>query len=101
MSKIEESREIRRATDTGKVIFGSKESENSIKNGSAKLIIVANNTPELSKEKIVLVAEVAKTPVFMFEGSGMDLGSVCGKPFPVSVMVIIDEGKSKVLKIAK
>ncbi len=101
MANVDTSKEIRRATDTGKVIFGSKESENSIKNGSAKLIIIANNTPKLVQEKIISFAGVGSTPVFMFEGTGLDLGSVCGKPFPVSIMSIENEGKSKVLEVTK
>ncbi|HIH09924.1 MAG TPA: 50S ribosomal protein L30e [Candidatus Diapherotrites archaeon] len=93
------AKEIRRAVDTGKVIFGTKESERSLKNGSAKLIIVALNAPKLNTEKLSLFASIAKTPVHNFSGTGLELGSVCGKPFTVSAMTIEDAGKSKVLEI--
>ena len=100
-SKMDASKEIRRAVDTGKVIFGTKNSEKSLKNGTGKLIIIAENTPKLVKEKLVTFAEIGQTPHFIFEGPGLELGSICGKPFTISTMVILDKGKSKVLEIAK
>lgn len=101
MAKLDASKEIRRAVDTGKVIFGTKNSEKSLKNGSGKLIIIANNTPKLVKEKLVSFAEIGKTPHLEYEGTGLELGSVCGKPFTISAMVVTDKGKSKVLELVK
>ena len=101
MVKVDAGKEIRRAVDTGKVLFGTREAEKSLKNGSGKLIIIASNCPQLVREKLVSFAENGKTPHFAFQGTGLDLGSVCGKPFTVSAMVIEDEGKSKVLDIIK
>ena len=101
MAKVDASKEIRRAADTGKVIFGTKEAEQSIKNGSAKLIIIAGNTPKLAKEKLLSFAQAAGTPVYHFVGSGKDLGSICGKPFTASAMIIEDAGKSRVLEITQ
>ena len=101
VAKVEAEKEIRRCVDTGKVIFGTKESEQSIKNGSAKLLIIAGNTPKLAKEKLLSFAEFSSTPVFLFEGSGKELGSICGKPFTASAMIVEDAGKSRVLEITK
>ena len=101
MVKIDISKEIRRAVDTGKVLFGTKMSEKSLKNGSGKLIIIANNTPELTKGKLLSFAEIGNIPSYIFEESGIELGSVCGKPFPISVMIIEDAGKSKILEVTK
>ncbi len=99
MATIESGKEIRRAVDTGKVVFGTKQSEKSLKNGSAKLIIIAKNAPQLSREKLVSFAQIGSTPHFVFEGTGIELGSVCGKPFTVSAMCIEQAGKSRVLEI--
>ena len=101
MAKADVSREIRRAVDTGKVIFGAKQSEKSLKNGSGKLLVIAGNIPNLAKEKLVLFADVSKVRVLNFEGTGLELGSVCGKPFTITSMVVEEEGKSKVLETAK
>lgn len=99
MAGIDSGKEIRRAVDTGKVLFGTKGAEKSLKNGSAKLIIIAGNCPKTVREKLVSLAEIGKTPHFEFAGTGLDLGSVCGKPFTITVMSVQDEGKSKVLGI--
>ncbi len=98
---VETTKEIRRAVDTGEVIFGTKNSEKSLKNGSGKLIIVAKNLPKLVKEKLVSFADISKTPYFEFEGTGLELGSVCGKPFTLIAMVVLNQGKSQVLEITK
>lgn len=96
---VDAQKEIRRAVDTGKVLFGTKSAEKSIKNGTAKLLVVTSNIPQLPRDKLVSFAQTAQTPHYMFHGTGLELGSVCGKPFTVSAMVIEDEGKSKVLDI--
>ena len=31
-------------------------------------------------------------------GTGMELGAVCGKPFIISVLTVIEEGNSDILK---
>ncbi len=96
---VDAQKEIRRAVDTGRVLFGTKGSEKSVKNGTAKLLIVTSNIPQLARDKLVSFAHTAQTPHYMFPGTGLELGSVCGKPFTVSAMVIEDGGKSKVLDI--
>ncbi len=101
MVKVEAPKEIRRAVDTGRVVFGTRQAEKSLKNGSAKLIIIAKNAPQLTKEKLVSFAESGKTPHFEFAGTGIELGGVCGKPFTISAMAIENEGKSKVLEISE
>lgn len=101
MTTIDANVGIRRAVDTGKVIFGEKQSEKSILKGKGQLIIISNNVPSLKKEKILELARIAGIPYYEFNGTGIELGSICGKPFVVSVMVVIDSGKSNVLNLAK
>ena len=101
MVKVDAQKEIRRAVDTGKVIFGTNEAEKSLKNGTARLIIIAKNTPKLVREKLVAFAEAGKIPHHIFDGTGIELGNVCGMPFTVSAMIVENAGKSKVLDIVK
>ena len=98
---VDAVREIRRAVDTGKVLFGTKEAEKSLKNGTARLLIIANNAPKLTMDKLVSFAEMGKIPLYRFAGTGLELGSACGKPFTVSTMTVEGEGKSRVLEIVK
>lgn len=92
------SKEIRRAVDTGKVCFGSRESEKSILKGSAQLIILSSNAPKQVSERFKHYSKISNVPVFEFKGTGLELGAVCGKPFVVSVALVESVGKSTILK---
>jgi large subunit ribosomal protein L30e len=37
--------------------------------------------------------------VFRFEGNNMELGALCGKPFSVSALAVIDKGTSNILSL--
>lgn len=89
---------IRLTVESGKVEFGSRKGG---KAGKAKLLVIARNTPEGIKSAITKQSEETKTPLIEFNGTTMELGSVCGKPFPVSVLSVYDPGNSNILEIAK
>ena len=86
---------LRLAIDTGKVHLGSKQSSRDADSGNAKLIILASNCPE----ETVNFVKGGKTPVHSFSGNNSALGAACGKPFPISVVAILDGGKSDVLTL--
>ena len=86
---------LRLAIDTGKVHLGSKQSSRAVDSESAKLIILSSNCPETT----VNFVKGGKTPVHRFSGNNSVLGAACGKPFPISVVTILDEGKSDVLTL--
>ncbi|MCD6434479.1 MAG: 50S ribosomal protein L30e [Candidatus Diapherotrites archaeon] len=90
-------KELRRAVDSGKVLFGVRETEKSILNDSAKLIIIAHNCPEREKNRIIHLAKIARIPLVKMKENAYDIGELCGKPFSIAAMAIIDEGKSKIL----
>ena len=98
---MQAEKEIRRAVDTGKVIMGFRECEKNVLKGIGKLLIISNSVDEKKKEKLKYVAELSGIPFFDFEKSSIKLGALCGKPYAVSVMLILDPGKSKVLEITK
>jgi large subunit ribosomal protein L30e len=89
---------VRLAVESGKVEFGAR---TGLVASKAKLFIVAGNTPVPVKDKITGYAKTSNIPLLEFEGSSMELGSVCGKPFPVSVLSIYSEGSSNILEMAK
>jgi len=93
--KIDIKKEIRRAIDTGKATYGEKTSKKAIMNDIGNLVIVSKNIKADEKEEIKYLADLAKMPYYEFEGTSMELGTVCGKPFGISVMVVQDMGKSK------
>lgn len=92
-------RGIRVAVDTGKVILGSNKSIQAIKLGNGELVVMAENTPKNVKEDIEVYSKLSQIPVHVFEGSSVELGSICGKPFTVSVLVVQEPGDSNILEI--
>jgi len=91
--------QIRRAMETGKVLLGYRESEKSLLNGRAKLIILASNAPEQERLRIQHLAKVGNVPIYVFPGTSIELGQTCGKPFTVSVLAVEDAGDSRILEI--
>jgi large subunit ribosomal protein L30e len=98
---LDVNKQIRMAVKTGKVDFGSKGAMSSVYSARAKLVILANNSPESQRNDIMYNAEKSGVPVYIFPGSSLDLGALCDKPFPVSTLVIKEPGDSEVLKLAE
>ena len=92
-------RGIRVAVDTGKVILGSNKAIQAIKLGNGELAIMAENTPKNVKADIEAYSKLSEMPVYTFEGSSVELGSICCKPFTVSVLIIQEPGDSNILEI--
>ncbi len=89
---------VRLAVESGKVEFGAR---TAIVEGNAKLFVVAANAPAETRAKVENNAKKSKIPVIEYDGNTMELGSVCGKPFPVSVLSVYEEGTSNILELAK
>ena len=92
-------RGIRVAVDTGTVTLGSDKSVQTLKLGKGKLVIIANNCPEEVREDVMYYSKLSEVPVYTYEGSSVDLGSVCGKPFTVATLIIRDPGDSTILEV--
>ncbi|MCX6800917.1 MAG: 50S ribosomal protein L30e [Candidatus Diapherotrites archaeon] len=95
---MEINKEIRRAVDTGKVSFGQRQCLKNLASGKGELVIVSENLPRNEKEKVEHMAKIENKKFYVFSGNGLTLGSICGKPFVVSTMLVLDAGKSKVLE---
>jgi large subunit ribosomal protein L30e len=84
-------RNLKIAITTGSVLFGTKEAEKAVKNKTAKMIVMADN---YSNEFLTNQNAVKS---LQFPGDNVALGALCGKPFSVSVVTIIDPGESNVI----
>jgi large subunit ribosomal protein L30e len=93
--------ELRLALSTGKVQVGSKVAVRELRRGRAKLAIVSSNCPRDAWETINTYGKLAEIPVMEHAKDSVDLGTLCGKPFPVSAMVILEPGDSKILELVK
>ncbi|XP_021956060.1 60S ribosomal protein L30 [Folsomia candida] len=83
---------------SGKVLLGYKQSIKALRNGKAKLVIIANNTPPLRKSEIEYYAMLAKTGVHHYSGNNIELGTACGKYFRVCTLAITDPGDSDIIR---
>ena len=83
---------------SGKVNLGLKSTVKSLRQGKSKVVVIANNTPPLRKSELEYYAMLAKTGVYHYPGTGADLGRACGKVFSVSVMSVIDQGDSDIIR---
>ncbi len=93
MDKETVGKELKKIISTGKVYFGLKQAKKSTKRGEVKVLIIAENCPEKFEEVDI--------PKITFEGDGFELGALCGKPFNVSVVSVIDAGESALPKMVK
>jgi large subunit ribosomal protein L30e len=57
------------------------------------MVILASNCPEEIKKKV----QETNVPVLEYEGTSVELGPVCGKPFTIAAMAILDAGESDIL----
>jgi large subunit ribosomal protein L30e len=89
------NKSLRLAIDSGEVHVGSKQACKAAESGKAKLVIIASNCPQDTAE----VARSGETAVHSFKGNNSVLGAACGKPFPISMVAILKEGKSDVLSL--
>lgn len=84
------------ALETGTVRLGLSETLDAAKSKKARLLIVSKTCPDpaLTKERAI-----GKIPVYHYEGTAVDLGQACGRPFPISAMAILDPGSSAILTL--
>ncbi len=98
---VDVNKQIRLAVKTGKVEFGSKTVLSNVSHARTKLVILAHNCAEEARDEIVYRASLSEVPVFVFQGSSLDLGALCERPFPVSALMVREPGDSEVLKLAE
>jgi large subunit ribosomal protein L30e len=84
------------ALETGKVRIGLAETKKAAAGKKARLLIVAKTCPDptLTQER-----HVGKVPVYHYDGTAVDLGQACGRPYPISALAILDPGSSAILTL--
>ena len=91
--KIDIGRALKSAISTGKVELGVDQTTKAVKDGKAQMVILARNCPSAELKGDIGVK------VHVYDGNNMELGALCGKPFSVSALVIIDKGSSNILTL--
>ena len=91
--RIDIGRALKSAISTGKVEFGVDQTTKAVKDGKAQMVILARNCPSTELKGDIGVK------VHVYDGNNRELGALCGKPFSVSALVIIDKGSSNILTL--
>jgi large subunit ribosomal protein L30e len=89
---IDMARALKTAATTGDVRFGLAETKKSVKKGEARMVVVSNNCPEGS-----FLPKGSSLKLIVFEGTNVELGNACGKPFPISALAVVNPGESNIL----
>ncbi|XP_055974200.1 60S ribosomal protein L30-like [Sorex fumeus] len=79
-------------------VLGYKQTLKMIRQGKAKLIILANNCLALRKSEIEYYTMLAKTGVHHDSGNNIELGTACGKYYRVCTLAIIYPGDSDIIR---
>jgi large subunit ribosomal protein L30e len=101
MEMVNIDHELRQAFKTGRVRIGSKQTLKEIRRGRAKIAILSSNCPEKIQVIVKDYGKLGDIPVLVHNKDSIDLGILCGKPFPTSAIVINDPGDSKILDIVE
>lgn len=98
---IDVNKAIVTTVKTGKVLFGVNNAVRNAKTGKAKLVIVASNCPQKTRDDIEYYCKLSNIPVVIYNGTSIDLGAVCGKAFTVSALTVREPGDSEILKLTE
>ena len=83
---------------SGKYRMGYKQAIRSMRQGSGKLIMIANNCPAVRRTELEYYALLSKTLVHHFDGNNIEMGTACGRLHRVCTMVIESPGDSDILE---
>ena len=80
--------EIKKNLKEGKLILGTKRTIKAIRAGEVSKVFLASNCPDVIAEDIEHYCKITQIPTEKSEVDCAELGSVCKKPFYVSVVAI-------------
>ncbi len=89
--------DLRLAVDTGSVALGTAETQKAVHSNRAKLVVITSKGKAGATDDITHLCNVAGIKLVMFKGSSMELGTVCGKPYSINSLAVLEPGNSKIL----
>ncbi len=95
--KMDISRQLKIAINTGKMLFGQRQTVDACSRGDAKLVILAANCPQDYIDD--LHARHPSLTMHRVTMVNRDLGVACAKPFSVSTICVTDVGDSELLAL--
>ncbi len=95
------NKSIRLAVDSGEVVLGTDKTKKLALTGKAKIVVLSSNALREQAQDVKHYCSLSKTPLVVFHGTSIELGTICGKPFPISALSVINEGNSDIMQAAK
>ena len=80
--------EIKKQLLTEKVIIGTERTLEGLKKGKIAKVYISSNCPEEVRKDTVYYAELSNAEVILLKIPNDELGTVCRKPFSVSVLSV-------------
>ncbi len=93
--------ELRTLLRTGKFVKGSRKTIKLLKLGKLKMVVIASTLRQDLKDDILYYAKLGGVPVYIYPGSGYELGAMLGRPHMVSALGVLDMGASKLDELVK
>lgn len=92
---------IRSAVDTGEVLLGERETLKALRNKGIKLAVVAKNCPQDLRDDLEKFGKMTDVSVYEFNGTSLELGAICGKPYVISMLGVISAGDSDIFELGR
>ncbi len=90
--------ELRNVIETGEIVSGTNNVEKELLIGDPKLLIISKTVDKRYKDLFLYYSDILNIRTVEYIEKSKDLGSVCGKPFGVSALIVKDFGKSMLLE---
>ncbi len=80
--------DIQNELKSGDFVIGYRNTIKYVKSNKPKIVVVAKNAPENLKKEVSHSSNSAGVRLETFDGSSVDLGVFCGRPFPIAFLTI-------------
>ena len=85
---------------SGKAFLGYRTCLKALRTNKAKLVVICSNCPPLRKSEVEYYAMLAKCNVHHYVGNNIALGTALGKMYRCSIVTIVDQGDSDIVRCA-
>jgi len=83
------AKEIKKLVGTKNLVTGTKESIKHLKKGTAKQVVLSSNCPKEVRDDVAHYAKIGGVLVVETDKTNLEMGVLCKKQHPVSVLSII------------
>ncbi len=81
--------ELKKLLKTDNVVLGTERTLKILKSGNAEKVFLSSNCPDDVKKDVEYYAKFAGIPLIYLKQPNDELGILCKKPYPVSVLTIL------------